>query len=96
MDELARVIGGLEEAIKNSNKNHASIMGKLDGMDDSIGQFKADTHLRLTSVEADLGALKKLRDRAYMILAFTGVGGGTIGAGSGTGLSKLAKWFAGG
>lgn len=95
LHELSRVIGGLEQAIRNTNAQHQVVMEKLDEIRDTLSPFKASTELRMTDLEEDVGALKRIKDRAIMVMAVAGIGAGGVGAGSATALTKIAKWITG-
>ena len=100
IDEISRIIGGLETAVKTTNDKidatndqHKVVLSKLEEMNTNILSFKTDITNKVASNTKDIISLQKLRDRAMVILATAGIGGGALGSGTGKGFSKILEWF---
>lgn len=95
LDEMSRVIGSLEQAVRVSSVQQSTMMTKVDSLTESMVDFKSDVGKRLTTVEEGVATFKKIKERTLLVLALAGVGGGTLGATSSAGIAKIVKFIIG-
>lgn len=97
IDELSRVIGGLEEAVRADSRQNVELCNRISDLETSITHLSEKFELvppavaRIEVVEKEVGKIKNIRDRALLVLAVCGITGGSLGAGMGATVSKILK-----